>query len=218
MGSQYAVALPDKELLLVTTADTQGIASSGSTIFRAFWDTVLASLSETPLPADADAQAELSAALKGMALTTAPGAAHSPLAAEISGKTYHLFDSGCGWRGVRFDFQDSTGVMTYTNRRGTKEIPFGFGANAGFTFPETHYSGMVFGEPSGKGYEAWASAGWVDGNSLMILCHLTDDYCGNLRVNAVFDGSRVTLYMKKSAERFLDDYEGWSYGYREGSV
>jgi len=72
---------------------------------------------------------------------------------------------------------------------------------------------MELRKPAGRGYETHASAGWVDDNTLSVQCWLTDDYCGNLRVNAHFDGGRVTLYLKKAAEFFLEDYQGWMYGY-----
>jgi hypothetical protein len=148
-----------------------------------------------------------------MALTKAAGSLDSPLAEGISGRTYHLSENECGWTNVRFVFNGDSGCMTYTNCRGEKEIPFGFGYHKGFEFPETHYPGMVFIEPAGRGYEAYASAGWVDDRKLYILCFLTDDHCGSLSINAVFDGNRVTILARKAAERFLDDYEGWMYGY-----
>ena len=283
MGSQLAVAAPDRDLLLVTTADTQDVAGASGMIIRTFFETVAASLSDGSLPEDAVAQAGLEKALGGLELVTAPGTPFSPVADKISGKTYRLFDSFCGWRDVRFEFADngggesgesgdgsggggsgnggwrsignggggngggennggigggndgrsagygggrnagksggrsagkSGGRIVYSNRRGdNKEIPFGFGAQERFSFPETHYPGLELGKPAGRGYEAHASAGWVDERTLSILCYITDDYCGSLRINAVFDGNRVTLFLKKTAEFFLDDYEGWCYGY-----
>ena len=213
MGSQLAIALPDRDLLLVTTADTQDVAGASGYIINAFYETVLAALSEQPLPEDAAAQSELSAVMNGLKLSVAPGAADLPIMPKVAGKIYRLFDSGCGWRDVRFEFGDGGGLMSYTNQRGAKMIPFGFGEPVEFAFPETHYPGFELRKPSGKGYKSCASAGWVDENTLSILCYIIDDYCGSLRVNAVFDGDRVTLYLKKTAEFFLDDYQGWSYGY-----
>ncbi|MCL2060431.1 MAG: beta-lactamase family protein [Oscillospiraceae bacterium] len=232
MGTQLAVALPEQELLLVTTADTQGVANAGSIVLRSFWETVLASLSggasaelgalpedaeaqaeQCSLPEDADAQAELGAVMGGLKLTTSAGAHSSPTAGVISGKTYRLFDEDCGWRDVRFDFEGDGGRLVYTNRRGAKEIPFGFGHNKFFVFPETHYPGIELKKPAGRGYEAYASAGWVDDRTLSVMCYIADDYFGSLHINAVFDGNRITLFLKKTAEFFLDDYVGWSYGY-----
>jgi len=142
-----------------------------------------------------------------------PGEHTVPVASAVSGKTYNLFANASGWSDVRFEFKADGGRMIYTNKRGKKEIPFGFGKQAGFGFPETHFPGDTYNVAGGKEYEAWASAGWVDHRTLSILCHLTDDHIGNLRINAVFDGDRVTILLRKSAEGFLMDYEGWVYGY-----
>jgi len=213
MGSQFAICLPDQDLLLVCTADTQGIDTAESTIIKTFWDTIFASLSDEALSENVAELAKLKELNSNMALTVQPGEHTMPIAHTVSGKTYNLFANASGWSDVRFEFEANGGRMIYTNKRGTKKIPFGFGKQAGFNFPETHFPGNTFDVPGGKEYEAWASAGWVDHRTLSILCHLTDDHCGNLRLNAVFDGDRVTILLRKSAERFLMDYEGWVYGY-----
>jgi len=196
MGSQFAICLPDEELMMITTGDTQGIDTAEGTIIRAFWETVYASMEKDALPENTKAQTDLKELLDNMALTVQPGEASVPVTGAVCGKTYRLFANDSGWSDVRFEFEADGGRMIYTNTRGKKEIPFGFGKQAGFKFPETHFPGDTFDVPGGKEYEAWASAGWVDERTLSILCHLTDDYCGNLRINAVFDGTRVTILLK----------------------
>jgi len=50
--------------------------------------------------------------------------------------------------------------------------------------------------------------------SLLIICYLTDDYFGTLRINIAFDerGDTVTVLMRKAAEWFLDTYDGFADG------
>ena len=213
MGTQLAVALPDKDMLLVTTADTQGVAADSNNVLGAFWRTVYAQSADAPLPEDKKAQSELSQTLGDMALLTSPGGPRSPVMADISGKTYKMMFNKCGWTDARFEFESGGGRMVYTNGRGVKTIPFKFGENVKFDFPETHYPGMELKQPYGKGYESYASAGWLDDETLSIHCWLADDYCGSLRVNAHFKDGCATIYLKKAAEFFLDDYQGWMYGY-----
>ena len=212
MGCQLAICLPDQDMVIVTTGDTQDTTPDTSIVMRTLWDTILPALSDGALPEDAAAHAVLTDTMRGLSLVTAGGAAQSPLSAAVSGKLYKLHPNEAGWRDVRFVFSGSEGRMVYTNCRGTKEIPFGFGTAKPFVFPETHYSGLRIGAPRGAGYASQASAGWVGGRTLFILCYLVDDHLGSLRVNAVFDGERITLCMKKTAEGFLDDYTGCLYG------
>ena len=215
MGTQLAVALPDKDLLLITTGDTQGTTGGSASVLRSFWETVVPSVIDGVLPEDRSAQQELEDALNDVGLLKMKGAAESPVVNNISGKTYRLFDNTNGWKTARFEFGGGGGAIIYETGRGIKKIPFGFGAFKRFEFPETHFPGMEMRVPSGIGYESYASAGWSDERTLNILCYLIGDYCGNLRITAVFDGDRATIYLKKAAEHFLEEYEGWIIGYAQ---
>ena len=58
MGGQLAICLPDQDMLLVTTADTQPLAGGVQTILDAFWNCLLPGVADATLPANPAAYAE----------------------------------------------------------------------------------------------------------------------------------------------------------------
>ena len=215
MGSQLAVCLPDRDLLLVTNGDTQELEARQYAAYHLFYDLVLPEISDTPLePVEEDVQA-LNAALKELSLQTTPGEADHPVREKIEGKVYKMDANPLGWKKVsfRFDPEKKEGTVFYENARGEKEITFGFGKQAIGTFPETHYSGKRIMEPKGTGYRYAASAGWDPAGGLTMYCYIIDDYFGVLKITFAFKNDGMTLYANKIAEWFLDDYVGTATGH-----
>jgi hypothetical protein len=96
-----------------------------------------------------------------------------------------------------------------------KEIPFGMEEFKEFSFPETHYYGMQVGTPKGEGQRAVASAAWTMENRLLIRVNIIDTSIGHLGIVLEFkDEDTVAVQFTKSAEAFLGEYNGTSYGYR----
>lgn len=215
MGSQLALCLPEKDLILITTADTQGVPTASATIFNALWKEVYPYLSDHPLPADPSAQASLKESLRDLSLPRVEGERYSPMAARVSGRTYSMTPGELPLRTVRFIFENDLGTMEYENDTGRHELRFGFGRQHRQPFPETHYSGKRIGVPLGTGYDSHSSAAWVDENSLVIKTWITDIHLGNLKTNVVFDSQAgtVTVLMSKAAEWFLDEYSGFVSGH-----
>jgi hypothetical protein len=215
MGSQIAVCLPDKDLLLVTTGDTQCISDGTGIILNALWTHIYPYLSEKKLPENKAAVQNPETKLRSLEFPVVDGESSSPLSKEISGCNYLFDENPAGIRNARFLFTDTEAVMAYTNASGAHEIRFGIGKYTEGIFPETHYFGRRIGVPLGKGYRYKASASWFKPDSLVMYLYIIDDYLGTLKLNAVFKGSRVTLSMSKAAEWFLDEYTGVLSGRRE---
>lgn len=217
MGGQFAICLPEKDFILITTADTQGVPTASATIFNALWKEVYPYLSDHPLPADPAAQVLLKEDLRDLSLPLVKGKRSSSVAARVSGKTYHVTPGELQMRTVRFAFENNLGTMEYENDTGRHELRFGFGHQHRQSFPETHYYGKRIGVPLGKGYDCHNSAAWVDENSLVIRTWITDIHIGNLKTNAVFDShaGTVTVLMSKAAEWFLDGYSGFASGHEQ---
>jgi len=211
MGCQLAVCLPDKDLIVVVTADTQGTSPDTAEVLSALWETLYCDITDA-LPEDPAAWAELRQKLDNLSILTAEGADDSPTREQIDGKTFIMADNPMGLKEIRFDFAGGRGSIAYVNNRGAFELPFGIGKNIAGTFPETHYSGRRIGTPKNAGYETHVSAAWRDAHTLGVLCHITDDYLGTLRINAAFKDEFVTVLMDKRAEDFLHDYHGIASG------
>ena len=80
-------------------------------------------------------------------------------------------------------------------------------------FPEEGYSdqvGSVYAP--GHYYHCAASAGWVEPHKLRIQVQIIDDYFGILNIMVSFRDSQVGIYMDKTAEDFLQTYQGIAAG------
>ncbi len=198
MGGQYAVCVPDSDFIFVCTGDNQYNARASEEIF----DAVFEHLVPGDRPAD-DAAARLG---------IAHGAASSPLADRISGRTFTCADNpmGIGW--FRLDFTGDEGCFVYSNAQGEKALRFGLQKNVFGKFPQLGYSddrGNVH-ELTDFRYDCAASAGWLDGRTLQLRVQIIDRYFGSM--TAVFgfrDENTVAVRMVKAAEDFLGEYQGW---------
>lgn len=211
MGGQYALCFPKRDFMLVTTGYEELAAGSRSEIFHALWREVFPFLSDAPLPADADAAADLKKTVETLALAHAQGEADSPTRVLVDAKTYEMRENAMGMKRVRFDFSADEVVMRYENVTGAHEIRFGLLKNVAQEFPEI-YSGRRIGTPMGKGYDCFCSAAWTMRDTLMLHCHVADIHLGQLRMVAAFKGNTLTLNAVKHAEWFLDEYQGFASG------
>lgn len=218
MGSQYAICLPDKDFILVTTGDTQGCTTAGAHIFGALWGELYPSLADGPLPSDPAAQERLQAQIGGLALPLPVGATRSPMAERVSGRRYVMTPGELPISSVEFSFEGDLGSMAYETPSGNHVLSFGFGRQHSLKFPESSYSGMRIGVPKTEGYDCLSAAAWVDEHSLAITTWIVDSHIGNLKINVVFgepEGT-VTIMMVKAAEWFLDGYTGFVSGRARG--
>ena len=114
-------------------------------------------------------------------------------------------------------FSGSEGVLTYTNAQGEKRLPFGLCGNRFCDFPQQGYADQVGSVPGGRLYRCAASAAWKDARTLWLKVQVIDDYLGNMDALFTFseDGRELSLTMRKTAEDFLDEYEGDAAGRRQ---
>lgn len=215
MGAQYVVCQPEKDLMVVVTADNQGVPAAESEIMDSILDRIVRKAEMNPLPENPEALDALSKRLETLSIPLPKGEMTSPIVEKINGVKYLLEDNELGFKYVRFTFSGDEGVLHYENARGEKEIPFAFGRYKPLIFPETHYSGDTIGTPKGSGYEAVAAAAWITESQLMLRVNIVDDYLGNWGVTFGFKGDQIGLSAIKVAEAFLDDYIGRAGGFAE---
>ena len=111
---------------------------------------------------------------------------------------------------VGFDKDGKSGTLRYVNGQGEKELPFGICYNAFGKFPQLGYSDEYGGvrTTDGSMYDAAVSAAWLQNNKLGIKVQIIDKYLGNALFIFGFKGDLVTVRMSKTAEDFLDEYQG----------
>lgn len=214
MGGQYAVCVPDKDLIFVHNADNQGKDTVKEGVVDKFFELVVRRMSDKPLPEDPAAQKALKDYVDPLVLQVAKGEMTSDWAAKVNGVTYKLGVNDMGITQFRLDFApDGTAKFVYTNAQGDKELPFGMGKNVFAKFPQTGYSKLVGSQGCpGHQYNCCASAAWIEPHKLFIKVQIIDAYFGVLNINLSFKDNTVGVYMNKLAEDFLNEYQGYAGG------
>ena len=216
MGGQYAVCLPEQDLLVITTGYEELKGASRHSLFDGVYDLLVPALSDAPLPEDKETAERLAKKAAALTLVMPDGETSSPVSALVSGKKYIMDkDNKMGLKWVRFDFEDGKGVWNWENATGVHALPFTFGETCETAFPETHYNGRRIGTPANRELTAFTSAAWMLPQSLMIFCHISDISFGQFRVNVVFKDNYVTIHSQKHAEFFLEEYGGFVSGKAE---
>jgi hypothetical protein len=217
MGSQLCLCVPEKDLLLVTTGDTQSMPHGQDVILDAFWRDVYPYIGDTILQENQEDSAKLKIKLNSLEFPLLEGERSSKLQSSFSGRKY-LFDNNpmkISWASLTFS--EGEGILSYANATGTHEIRFGLKQYIEGIFPETHYFGRKIGVTAGRGYRYKASGAWFNPQSLTIYLYIIDDCFGTLKINCFFDDESLTLHMNKAAEWFLDEYMGMATGKLENS-
>lgn len=213
MGSQYAICFPDKAFQFTCISDTQG-APSGSAIPAVMREELYPHLSDTPLPEDPDAYAELSDKIAQLAVLPILGNLEAQVVSEVDGTWYALEDNPMGISRMRLSFNGDQGTWEYTNDHGDHVLPFGMGRTLSGHFPQRNYFGEQIGTVGGREYECLASAAWIDEKTLNLEVYITDIHLGGLRISFAFKGEEIGVFMTKQAEFFLDEYNGFAGGKR----
>lgn len=213
MGTQVALCDPTHDFILAINSDNQGNPSHYDLLYAALYSNLFDRFSDTPLPEDPEAYAELQAYVNSAKLFFLPPSA-SDFAKEIAGRTYVCDPNPMGIRRFRLTFDESEngprGTFAYENAQGEKSFSFGFGYNVFDKFPETGYADTVATVPvEGHRYDAAFSGTWCEPRKLLIRVQIIDKYFGNLGITVGFrDADHASIRMVKKAEAFLDEYSG----------
>jgi len=213
MGDQFAICDREHDFIFIINSDNQGDKFVTRTIlYYAFYNTIVKNLGASK-PENPIVQKELENYIAELKLFCLQDNTHSDFARELNGRTYMLELNPMGIEYVSFDFAGEEGVLTYKNAQGIKKLPFGFGHNVFGKFPQEGYPDMIatISEP-GHMYACAASADWPETKKLRIKVQIIDKYFGNISMEFGFKGDEVGICMSKSAEAFLNEYQGFACG------
>ena len=220
MGGQFTVCLPEKDLICVVTGDNQGYSGFPHVFIAGLYEFIVDRMNASPLPEDPGALAELEKLAGSLKLYSLPGDADSPFRETVDGAKYLCGDNPMGIRSFALDFSPDgkTGTFRWENAQGEKSLPFALLDNAFAKFPQLGYSDGVGGQRTANGfmYDCAVSAAWREERKLLIKVQVIDRYFGNFVARFSFtpDGSGAALVMKKTAEDFLGEYDGKTFGVR----
>ncbi len=212
MGCQFAICVPDKDIVLVYNGNNLSYPHAKSIIIDSFFDMIVRKAQSVELPVSTDAQRELSSITEGLSLFAIKGETHSSVYNEVNNAVYELDENPMGISRISFSFAVDGGVMYYTNDQGDKEIPFGWSKNKLSLFPECGYSDEIGSVGSDILYKCAASAAWMLPDSLHIKVQIIDKYLGVLDMRFGFNDGRIAVQMFKVAEDCLQKYNGFAGG------
>lgn len=198
MGGQFAVCFPEQDLILVTTADLQEQPYGATIMFEAFYSEIFDKLADQPLPANAQAWAELQATIEKAAIKPLTGN-KSSLTNSVNQQQYIFPENQMGLKSIKLELGDQQGKLYYTNQTGSHQLVFGLEELVVSQFP--HYN-----------WKCASSAAWADQKTLVIKSHIIDEEIGTITIQLAFKDSRVTVYMKKVIESGFSEFSGFVSG------
>lgn len=186
MGGQHVLMHRDEDLIVLTTADDQGVDTTDSQVFGLVWDHLL--------PAVGTSTA-VEAARTGVSGDRIPeGSRTSPRATDQS---FTFDDNPFQITSLGLEFGHDHGVLVLHDVDGTdRAIPFGLAQWRSFELPV-------------HGMAARACGVWCRDNQLRISVRIEDRSLAWIEIGICFgDDGTVTVGMVKAAEAFLDEYQG----------
>ena len=215
MGNQFAICLPKYDFMLVTNGDTQEVGPGANILVNALWTEIYPYLEGSKAMPDVPGAADaLKKQIEALHVLPEWGGLTSTRACEWDGATFTMAENPMGVKWTRFTFEEGAVKMEYENAQGLCELTFAIGGVKEQKFPQKNYFGPQAGVCPGIQYDCLCTAAWADESSLAAHVWITDDYFGSLKMHVVFEENTVSVYMKKTAEWFLDEYDGFMSGVR----
>ncbi len=203
MGGQYILVIPDKNLILVTTADTQGYDGGNAHIHAAFFEEIADKISDTPVAEHDDDTKELARLTEQLAVAPVEGVLTSPVLDKVNGSSYKLMDNPYGFTEAVLSIQNKVGVLTLNGKDTPWNIHFGLGQMSDGRLPvcDQYYV---------------ASGAWISQQSLYIKCHMCDTSIGSVRIQLHFTDNQLTIFQRVIEETIAKDFPaGHLIGYIE---
>ena len=214
LGQQYAVAVPEKDMVFVINSYCQGNPAAKDLILGRFFEEIEETAVDGVLPEDNAAYKSLMEYSKGLKLYAFGNSVKDNVAADVSGKEYIMDKNPMGITKMKFTFNDDVCTLDYTNEQGDKTIYFGMEKNVFGIFPQEGYSDEVGNEYApGNYYKCASSAAWTHERNLKILVQVVDKYFGRLFMRVTFtEDNHIAVAMVKDSENFMNEYQGYAEG------
>ena len=212
MGCQFALCVPEKDIIMVYNGDNQGNPHAKTVIIDQFFDMIVKNAGETA-DKDQKSQDALDDYVQNLDLYCVKGDMHKEIENKINGVTYLMDQNAMGISRVKFVFDGNHGKLCYTNMQGDKELAFGLCKNEFGKFPQKGYSGKIGSQPGSRLYNCAVSAAWVSDYQLFIKVQAIDIYFGILNISVGFsERGEIGIFMNKTAEDFFCEYQGFAGG------
>lgn len=202
MGTQLALAIPDKDMLVIVTSNTKGVNGAEALIFNAIWD-IVDSASDNALEENNDSYSKLIEFSKCLEVRRVYGALSSDIANDVNGKKY-LFDSNLiGLEHLQLDLDEKNGdgILSFSASGEEFRYPFGLCNNERHRLPFMDYGDVL------------SSGAWLEDGTFGILIQYIDVELGMLIVQLSFSKEGVTVFMRQEGELSFKGFAGVASGY-----
>jgi len=212
MGGQLIIFLPKYDMIVVTTADTQGIGGGNQLIYDALYEEILPFLSDEPLPVNSGTCSNFLEFLSSLQISPLSGntVPALTLTEEINGRVYRAAENPMGFSKLSLHFAPreadkknpgnsfTAGILNFTLKDKDYSLRFGLGYLETGLFPvyDLNYA---------------ASGTWFDKSTLYIKAHIIDAYVGSVKFELAFGKKDVTVFMKKQEESLFQEFNGHLY-------
>lgn len=211
MGSQYALMYPEQDLLVVTTADAQGLNNAEDFIRESFLRNILHGCQAEALPENPEAQAKLAEA-SVLKLPKIEGALTSPWVEKVNGVKYVFDDNRWEFKWMKLDFTETACTLTYEKRGQVASFPLYLGEfGPEFLFPEKEAGKRI--DILDTNYRCMSQGAWDLENTLVGNVFALDDYLGSIKIQFTFVEDTMTIFATKWAENFFNDWRGYLAGH-----
>jgi CubicO group peptidase (beta-lactamase class C family) len=167
---QYCVIMPEQDAVLAITSGLGNMQPPLDLV----WDHLLPAMQPRPLPEDRAAQAALEHKLARLALPTQPGQETSPLAAEVSGRTYRFEKNDQDVDAITLDIGKGGATLTIQDSNGTHQLAASYGEWLNGT--TTVFRGML--------YSTAASGAWTSDDTYVIrVCFNETPFCSTVTLH-----------------------------------
>lgn len=211
MGGQLMLCVPDLDVAVVVTGDSQHVESDVQLLHDALWEELLDPLA-AELADSGTGGAGAAAPVDRLVIPDHPprllelapvhGEVPAAVGRDAAILAHAVEENGLGVVGLALRCGPDSGELTLTTADGAaRHIPFGIGHHLEHPLP-------------GYGYETHSSAGWLDDETLLVRSQVTDEWLAQLSILLHLDGSRVVCRMRRAAEFFADEFEGVLVGQR----
>ncbi|MCR5556658.1 MAG: beta-lactamase family protein [Butyrivibrio sp.] len=236
MGGQLGIAIPDRNMLIVTTADTQAVQGGNQIIYDSIYEHLYPYVKNSPISNISDENQSSYDSMKETADSLAiapprlPASRRSDIVPRFFG--YELKDADDvipNSKSIKHDGDNNFVKLKYSlleNRSGFTSMTV--------NLSEDGYSSLRFRVPDGDrekkydisfgigkmcegdfpiyGTHYTAGAIWLRENVLFIKVHLIGESVGSIRFELYFENGDVTVFMKKIEETYFKEFDGHLYG------
>ncbi len=227
MGGQLAISIPDKNMLVVTTADTQGMQGGNQVIYNSIYENLCGCSSDADKNNICDGKISeydelimyaeklsiapprlpVSRRKEAVAAGAAPNLAAIGAGIDSDGGysfCYELDENKSSFTQLRIHIsKEGDGIISFTTQQESEtkdlDIRFKIGGMDEGLFPI---------------YDVPYTAGgiWLRKNVLYVRAHLVGECVGSVRMEFFFEKSEITVFMRKIEETYFQEFDGHLYG------